>query len=314
MRSAFAPSGESRSALKTRSGSGASRSALLSHATTPKVARVNIDPNSIPLRVRRGYLCESVRMYEISEADVQSERENGRNTERLELLARGVARRTRETIDLRIDAAIVGPQVQVARGEVERSRTRTEVATSPALGQRQRRRELAPADERCWLEEAVERCRRIVTRRDDHRLLLERRARHELAVHDVSAHEAEAVLTAHATDALRVVVPLVATLVVEQRRHPESAAKEVNPWLQRREIARRRVATVDLFRADEHFVLRRIGAVDEDAVAVLVLPPENWLSPEAEERITGARLPGRVDLWRDLAEAHELVLVHRGAD
>src|SRR5689334_6585766 len=162
-------------------------------------------------------------MYEISEADVEAEGEVAGEAERLELFAwligtRCAGRGTGETIDLGIDAAVLRPQMKIARGEVERCRVGAQIAASPRIGKRPRRRELTPPNERRRLEEAVERGRRIVTGRDDHRLLLERRARHELAVHDVRAHQTEAVLTADAADALRVVVPLVPALVVEQRR------------------------------------------------------------------------------------------------
>src|SRR6476646_9764987 len=173
-------------------------------------------------------------MYEISEADVESEREVRRDTERLELLARCVRtrrlRRAGETIDLRIDTAVLRPQVEIARREVDRRRTSAEILPSPLIGQVQRRRELAPPNERCRLEEAVERGRRIVTRRDDHRLLLERRPRHELAVDHIRAHQAEAVLTADAADTLRVVVPLVTALVVEQRREAEAVVEQIDAW------------------------------------------------------------------------------------
>src|SRR5436190_10170083 len=204
-------------------------------------------------------------MYEISEADVESEREVRGDTERLELFTRlvrtGRLRRTSEAIDLGIDAAVVRPQVEIARREVDRRRTSAEVLARPLIGQVQRRRELTPPDERCRLEEAVERGRRIVTRRDDHRLLLERRARHELAVHDVRAHQAETVLPADAADALRVVVPLVTALVVEERREAETMVEQIDARHQRREIARRRIAAEDRSRADEHLVQIRIAAV-----------------------------------------------------
>src|SRR5690242_6794803 len=166
----------------------------------------------------------TVRIYGFSEAEVDAKRVVRRDTERLEFLARrvrGGAALTSETVDLRIDAAVLRPQVKVSRGEVDRGRPRAEIPARPAVGQRPRRGELAPANERRRLEEAVERLRRIITGRHDHRLLLERGARHELPVDDVRVHQAVAVLTADAADALRVVVPLVAALVVEQRRNAE---------------------------------------------------------------------------------------------
>src|SRR5436190_4279637 len=117
-------------------------------------------------------------MYEISEADVEAEREVGRDSEGLELLAwcvgtRGL-RRAGEAIDLWIDAAIVRPQVEIARRKVDRRRASPEVFGRPLIREVQRCRELTPPNERRRLEEAIERSRRIITRRDDHRLLLER--------------------------------------------------------------------------------------------------------------------------------------------
>src|SRR5690242_995811 len=203
----------------------------------------------------------SIRIYEFSEPEVEANRVVGRNTERLELLAwrvGGGAALARETIDFRVDATVLGPQVQVARGEVQRGRARAQIPARPALRQIPRRRELTPPDERCRLEEAVERLRRIVARGNDHRLLLERSARNDLAVHDLRVHQAVAVLAADAADALRVVVPLVAALVVEERRNAEPATEEIDAGLQRREIPRRGIPAEDRVRTDEHFVLRRV--------------------------------------------------------
>src|SRR5437763_3786229 len=103
----------------------------------------------------------------------------------------------------------------------------------PACREVQRGTEPTPPDERRWLEEAVERRRRIVTRRNDHCLFLERSARHELAIHNVGTHQAEAVLATDAPNALGVVVPLVAALVVEERREAQAVVEEIEPWLDR---------------------------------------------------------------------------------
>src|SRR5206468_10687393 len=116
-------------------------------------------------------------------------------------------------------------------------RTRVEVPARPGIRQVPRRRELTPPDEGRGLEEAIEGLRRIVTRGDDHRLLLERGTRHDLAVHDVPAHQAEAVLTADAANALGVVVPLVAALVIEERGESEPVAEEIDARLQRQQVA-----------------------------------------------------------------------------
>src|SRR5690348_2497801 len=210
MRSASAPSGVSRSEGVIRSGSGALRRSL--QAVLPTAARAMKDPSSTA-RARAMPRMFSMCIYEFSESEVDANRVVRRDTERLELLTRrvrGSAAFTSEAVDLGIDAAILRPQMEVAGGEVEGGTARVQIPAGPHVRQRPRRRELAPANERRRLEKAVERLGRIVTRRHDHRLLLERGTRHELAVHHDAVHQAIAVLTADATDPLRVVVPLVA--------------------------------------------------------------------------------------------------------
>src|SRR4029078_1571951 len=131
-----APSGVSRSDGAIRSGSVALRR-LSEHAVPAKASRTMLGPSSIA-RARATPRMFSVCIYEFSEPEVEANRVVGRNTERLELLAwrvGGSAALARQTIDLRIDATVLGPQVQVARGEVERSRTRAEIPARPALRQ-----------------------------------------------------------------------------------------------------------------------------------------------------------------------------------
>src|SRR5438093_910499 len=167
-------------------------------------------------------------MYERSEAEVEAESEVRREPERLELVAGVVVGVARLTVDFRIETAVVRPAMKVARREVHRRRAAAEIPAGERLREGVRHRDLPPPNERRRLEETVERLRGIVERRHGHRLLLERRARHDPTVHELAVHESIAVLPAHAPDALRVVVPLVAALVLEERRDAKLAAKPVD--------------------------------------------------------------------------------------
>ena len=180
------------------------------------------------------------------------------------------------------------------------------------LRELERDRRFTPLHERARLDVAVERLCRRVDRRDDHRLLLERRGRIEEAV----------AVRARAANALRVVVVLVAAAPVEQVLDAELVVEQVDARRERRQVtrlgvsaeradaddgldARRRIGCPDGIRLDLHFVDR------QDAVAVLVVAADDRLGPDAADRIAGDDPVRYADLRRRRAEAHDLVGVDR---
>src|SRR3954469_1769180 len=126
-----------------------------------------------------------------SETDVESENEEARRADGLEIL-RHVAGLARREVRLRIHAAIVRPRMDVARARGDAQAAGATQALHERLRRREGRRQFTQLHERARLEEAVERLGRMITGRDDHRLLLER---------GIRVHEAVAVLAAHAANA-----------------------------------------------------------------------------------------------------------------
>src|SRR5205823_8860964 len=112
-------------------------------------------------------------------------------------------------------------------------------------------------------------------------------------------------------DPLRVVVPLIATAPVEEVLDPKPAAEQIDARRQRGQIPGLSVATENRVRADEDLVERRVGVVGQDAVAVLVLPPENRAREQPANRIALGDPVRGADLARRAAEAHDLVRVER---
>ncbi len=245
-----------------------------------------------------------------SEVEVQAELENRRLRERLELVRRVAATRCR-VVAFRIAAAVVRPLLEVAGREHEAAAVRTRVREQ-RLRDLERHGGFAPLHERAGLHVAVERLFRREDRRHVHRLLLERRGRVEQAV----------AVRARAANALRVVVVLIAAAPVEQVLDADPVVEQVDARRERRQVAGLGISAERSDAEDGLEAGLRIGGPDgvrhdldlihgQDAVAVLVVPPDDRLCPDAADRIARYDPVRHTDLRRGRTKAHDLVGVHR---
>src|SRR5262245_60930028 len=214
------------------------------------------------------------------EGYVEAEDEVRGGRRRLEI-GLGADGRSGVGVALRINARVLRPFVQIARGDDE-ARVFRAHPRHESLREEPRRGELAEARERAVLHESELRISGLLAHRDRAGLHPQRR---------VLRVRTETIIPTLTANALRAVQQAVAALVIEQGGDPQLSLEQIEARLQRHLEARRGVR-------DERRILSERDLIDGDHTVSGSVRERVPLLPVAEQRIAWPVLRRRADLCR----------------